>query len=56
MADRVCTDWCNRQTGGFMRNKLVSVEAESDGLYGEFLTVGLAAADMAGNITERGYY
>lgn len=39
-----------------MRNKLVFVDAESDGLYGEFLAVGLAAADMEGNITERVYY
>lgn len=42
--------------GGFMKNKLVFVDAETDGLYGSFLTVGLAAMDMEGNIIERAYY
>lgn len=39
-----------------MKNKLVFVDAESDGLYGSFLTVALVAADRDGNIIERAYY
>lgn len=39
-----------------MNNKLVFVDAESDGLYGELLTVALIATDMDGEVIEKAYY
>lgn len=39
-----------------MKNKLVFVDVESDGLYGSVLTVALVATDWYGNEIERAYY
>ena len=39
-----------------MKNKLVFVDAETDGLYGGFLTVALMATDFSGQEIERAYY
>ncbi len=39
-----------------MKNKLVFMDVESDGLYGAFLTVALIATDWEGNELERAYY
>lgn len=39
-----------------MKNKLVFVDAESDGLYGPFLTVGMLVTDLYGHEIERAYY
>lgn len=39
-----------------MKNKLVFIDVETDGLYGGFLTVALIATDLEGNELERAYY
>lgn len=39
-----------------MKNKLVFVDAETDGLYGGFLTVALIVTDWNANEFERAYY
>ena len=39
-----------------MKKQLVFVDAETDGLYGAFLTVGMLAADISGREIERAYY
>lgn len=36
--------------------KFIFIDAETDGLYGAFLTVGLVAADESGKILEKAYY
>lgn len=39
-----------------MKNKYLFVDAETDGLYGSILTVGIVAADRRGKEIERAYY
>lgn len=39
-----------------MQTKILFIDAETDGLYGSFLTVGLVVTDDAGNIIEKAYY
>lgn len=39
-----------------MKQKLVFLDAETDGLYGSFLTVAFIATDIKGNELERAYY
>ena len=39
----------------WMKNKLVFLDVETDGLYGSFLTVALIATDWEGNELERAY-
>ena len=39
-----------------MRRKLVFIDAETDGLYGMFLTVGMKVTDEKGHEMDRAYY
>ena len=39
-----------------MQTKFLFIDAETDGLYGSFLTVGLVVTDDAGNMIEKAYY
>lgn len=39
-----------------MKNELVFIDVETDGLYGSFLTVAMIATDIEGNELERAYY
>ncbi|MBO5354083.1 MAG: hypothetical protein J6J42_07525 [Lachnospiraceae bacterium] len=39
-----------------MKDKLVFMDVETDGLYGAFLTVAMLATDWEGNELERAYY
>ena len=39
-----------------MQTKILFIDAETDGLYGSFLTVGLVVTDDAGNMIEKAYY
>lgn len=36
-----------------MQTKFLFIDAETDGLYGSFLTVGLVVTDDAGNMIEK---
>lgn len=39
-----------------MQTKFLFIDAETDGLYGSFLTVELVVTDDAGNMIEKAYY
>ena len=39
-----------------MQTKFLFIDAETDGLYGSFLTVGRVVTDDAGNMIEKAYY
>ncbi len=39
-----------------MQTKFLFIDADTDGLYGSFLTVELVVTDDAGNMIEKAYY
>ena len=39
-----------------MQTKFLFIDAETDGLYGSFLTVGVVVTDALGNIIQKAYY
>ena len=38
-----------------MKTKFLFIDAETDGLYGSFLTVGVVVTDALGNIIQKAY-